>query len=380
MIIVLSIVLIIYVVLIAQLILGFGKVKTFEPTTTSPKNSFSIIVPFRNEEKNLRKLLRSISDLNYPKELFELIMVDDFSKDQSERVYINWRMENGKIETTLLENLRLSNSPKKDALSRAIPIIKKDWVITTDADCVVNENWLLILDQFIQQTKAEMVVGAVVYKTKNNWFHHFQQLDLLSLQGTTIGSFGIGKPFMCNGANFAYTKKFFNELGGFGGINEQASGDDVMLLQKAVLKKPEVIQYLKHEDSIVTTKPENDLFKLFMQRVRWASKATSYSSNYAKILAVGVLLMNVCLVVGCGFVICDCTSTALSVTKWNLLVVFLIKYLVDYILLSQANGYLQKGKFLLPLASSLVYPVFSSVVGVYSLFGSFTWKGRRFKK
>lgn len=374
MIIVLSIVLIIYVVLIAQLILGFGKVKTFERTNSSPKTSFSIIVPFRNEEKNLRKLLRSISDLNYPKELFELIMVDDFSKDQSERVYINWRMENGKIETTLLENLRLSNSPKKDALSRAIPIIKKDWVITTDADCVVNENWLLTLDQFIQQTKAEMVVGAVVYKTKNNWFHHFQQLDLLSLQGTTIGSFGIGKPFMCNGANFAYTKKFFHELGGFGGINQQASGDDVMLLQKAVLKKPEAIHYLKHDDSIVKTKPENDLFKLFMQRVRWASKATSYSSSYAKILAVGVLLMNLSLVIGFGLMIVDRLN-------WNcFLGVFLIKYFVDYILLSQANGYLRKGKFLLPLASSIVYPVFSSVVGVYSLFGSFTWKGRTFSK
>ncbi|HLP63587.1 glycosyltransferase family 2 protein [Flavobacterium sp.] len=374
MIVVLSIILIIYVVLIAQLILGFGKVKTFEKTNSSPKTSFSIIVPFRNEEKNLRKLLRSISDLNYPKELFELIMVDDFSKDQSERVYINWRMENGKIETTLLENLRLSNSPKKDALSRAIPIIKKDWVITTDADCVVNENWLLTLDQFIQQTKAEMVVGAVVYKTKNNWFHHFQQLDLLSLQGTTIGSFGIGKPFMCNGANFAYTKKFFHELGGFGGINQQASGDDVMLLQKAVLKKPEAIHYLKHDDSIVKTKPENDLFKLFMQRVRWASKATSYSSSYAKILAVGVLLMNLSLVIGCGLMIVDRLN-------WNcFLGVFLVKYLVDYTLLSQANGYLRKGKFLLPLASSIVYPVFSSVVGVYSLFGSFTWKGRTFSK
>lgn len=374
MILVLSIVLIIYVVLIAQLILGFGKVKAFESTNVSPKNSFSIIVPFRNEEKNLRKLLRSISDLNYPKELLELIMVDDFSKDQSERVYINWRLENDKIETTLLENLRLSNSPKKDALSRAIPIIKKDWVITTDADCVVNENWLLTLDQFIQQTKVEMVVGAVVYKTKNNWFHHFQQLDLLSLQGTTIGSFGIGKPFMCNGANFAYTKKFFNELGGFGGINQQASGDDVMLLQKAVLKKPEVIQYLKHEDSIVTTKPENDLFKLFMQRVRWASKATSYSSVYAKILAVGVLMMNLSIVVSCGLWV-------VGLLDWKVFFgVFLIKYLMDYILLSQTNGYLRKGKFLLPLASSLVYPVFSSGVGVYSLFGSFTWKGRTFKK
>lgn len=380
MIIVLSIILIIYVVLIAQLILGFGKVNTFEKTNVSPKTAFSIVVPFRNEEKNLRKLLRSISDLNYPKELFELILVDDFSKDQSERVYINWRLENDEIETTLLENLRLSNSPKKDAIARTIPILKNEWILTTDADCVVNENWLLTLDQFIQQTKAEMVVGAVVYKTKNNWFHHFQQLDLLSLQGTTIGSFGIGNPFMCNGANFAYTKKFFTELGGFGGINQQASGDDVLLLQKAVLKKPEAVQYLKHEDSIVKTKPENDLFKLFMQRVRWASKATSYSSGYAKMLAVGVLLMNLSLVVGLGFVVCGCSSTAFNLTKWNLLAVFLIKYVVDYVLLSQANGYLRKGKFLLPLASSLVYPIFSSLVGVYSLFGSFTWKGRRFTK
>ncbi len=372
MIIVLSIVLLVYVVLIAELIWGFGKVKTFIRTDAVPKNSFSIIVPFRNEEKNLRKLLRSISDLNYPKELFELIMVDDFSKDNSERVYINWRMENGLIETTLLDNLRLSNSPKKDAIARAIPILKNQWVVTTDADCVVSENWLLNLDQFIQQSKAEMVVGAVVYTTKNNWFHHFQQLDLLSLQGTTIGSFGIGKPFMCNGANFAYTKKLFNELGGFGGINQQASGDDVMLLQKAILKNPDAVQYLKHEDSIVRTKPENDLFNLFMQRVRWASKATSYSSTYAKFLAVVVLLMNVSLVVGFGCVVCDCLD-------WNILLsVFLIKYLIDYILLTQSNTYLRKGKFLLPLASSVVYPIFSSVVGLYSLFGSFTWKGRRF--
>ncbi len=374
MILVLSIVLLIYVVLIVQLILGFGKVKTFERTNAAPKTSFSIVVPFRNEEKNLRKLLRSISDLNYPKELFELILVDDFSKDQSERVYINWRMENGRIETTLLENLRLSNSPKKDAIARAIPIIKKDWVVTTDADCVVHENWLLTLDQFIQQSKAEMVVGAVVYKTKNNWFHWFQQLDLLSLQGTTIGSFGIGKPFMCNGANFAYTKNFFNELGGFGGINDRASGDDVLLLQKAVQKKPEVVQYLKNKDSIVRTQPENDLFKLFMQRVRWASKATSYKNSYAKILAVGVLLMNLSWLIGLWFVVCGCLD-------WKLFFgLFLIKYVVDYVLLTQANGYLRNGKFMLPLASSVVYPMFASVVGVYSLVGSFTWKGRKFKK
>jgi cellulose synthase/poly-beta-1,6-N-acetylglucosamine synthase-like glycosyltransferase len=372
--IILFVVLVIYVVFILQLIIGFEKVKSFVRTDEKPKTAFTIIVPFRNEEKNLSKLLQSISKLNYPYKLIEVILVDDFSTDSSERICIRWRLEHEYLDTTLLENLRLSNSPKKDAIGRAMPIAKHDWIITTDADCIVKPNWLLTIDNYIQNNDAEMIVGAVIYKTKNNWFHHFQQLDLLSLQGTTIGSFGINKPFMCNGANFAYTKNFFTKIGGFGGINDKASGDDVLLLQKAVSANLEKVHYLKNNDFIVTTKPENDLFQLFMQRVRWASKTTGYSSTYAKFLAVIVLLMNLSLVCGLWFVVCGCCN-------WKILLIpFLIKYLVDYCLLYKANKYLLKGKWLLPLASSLLYPFYSSLVGIYSLFGSFSWKGRTFRK
>ena len=372
--IILFFVLAIYVIFISQLIFGFTKVKSFERSDETPKTKFSIVVPFRNEEKNLAKLLKSIANLNYPQELFELILIDDFSNDASERIYIKWRMENGLIETTLLENLRLSNSPKKDAISRAIPIVKHEWIITTDADCIVNKNWLLTFDNFIQKNNPEMIVGAVAYKTKNNWFHHFQQLDLLSLQGTTIGSFGLGKPFMCNGANFAYTKNLFNAIGGFAGNNELASGDDVFLLQKAVKSHLDKVYYLKNKDTIVKTKPENDLYKLFMQRVRWASKTSSYSDNYSKILAVVVLMMNLSIVISIVLLILQ------KLTIWNLILVFFIKYLVDYILLYQSNKYVRNNKFLFPLASSLIYPIFSSCVGIYSLFGSFSWKDRSFKK
>jgi cellulose synthase/poly-beta-1,6-N-acetylglucosamine synthase-like glycosyltransferase len=283
-------------------------------------------------------------------------------------------MQNESIDTTLLENLRLSNSPKKDAIGRAIPIAKHDWIVTTDADCTVNKNWLQTLDNYIQNHSVEMIVGTVVYKTKNNWFHQFQQLDLMSLQGTTIGSFGLGKPFMCNGANFAYTKKLFNELDGFNGNNKMASGDDVFLLQKATKKHLDKIHYLKNSNAFVKTKPENDLYKLFMQRVRWASKTSGYKSSYAKMLAIIVLLMNLSLVVGCWLLV-------VGYFEWEILVaVFLIKYCIDCILLFKSNTFLRKGKFFLPLASSLLYPFYASVVGIYSLFGSFSWKGRTFKK
>jgi len=370
--IVLLVVLLVYVFLIIQLIFGFNKVKNFEVTDLPPKTAFTIVVPFRNEAKNLPTLLESISNLNYPHKMIEIILVDDFSTDNSERICIQWRMKYEHLDTTLLENLHLSYSPKKDALGRAMPIAKHDWIVTTDADCVVHKNWLLTLDNYIQANHPEMIVGSVMYKAKNNWFHHFQQLDLMSLQGVTIGSFGIGKPFMCNGANFSYTKKFFSEIGGFGGISDKASGDDVFLLQKAVIVNPVKVHYLKNTNSSVKTKPENDLFQLFMQRVRWAGKSTGYKSSYAKFLAVIVLLMNTSLVCGLWLIVYGCFD-------WKILLsVFIVKYSVDYILLYKSNAYLRKGKFFVPIASSLIYPFFSSLVGIYSLFGSFRWKGRKF--
>jgi len=230
------------------------------------------------------------------------------------------------------------------------------------------------LFNYIQKNNPEMIVGAVMYRAKNNWFHHFQQLDLMSLQGVTIGSFGIGKPFMCNGANFAYTKNIFSKIGGFGGISDKASGDDVFLLQKAVNTNKEKVHYLKNNDVIVKTKPENDLYKLFMQRVRWAGKSTGYKSSYARFLAVVVLLMNTSLVYGLLFMVYGCFDLRI------LLIAFLIKYIVDYIMLYKSNAYLRKGKFFVPIASSVIYPFFSSLVGIYSLFGSFKWKGRIFRK
>jgi glycosyltransferase involved in cell wall biosynthesis len=358
-----------YVIFIGLLIFGFNNVKSSEDIDLKAKTTFSIIVPFRNEEKNFRMLLDSISQLNYPLDLFEIIVIDDFSDDTSVKIFNQWRMQNGLIQTTLLENLRLSTSPKKDAITRAVPIVKNEWIITTDADCEVPKNWLRAFDNYIQSHEVQMLVGAVNVKAKWNPFHYFQQLDVMSLQGTTIGSFGLQEPFMCNGANFAYTKKLFHALGGFNGNTKIASGDDVFLLQKAVSQNAATVHYLKNRESIVLTKPEKNIFKLFMQRVRWASKTGSYNGDFAKGLAVVVLLMNASLVIGIWIV---------GFRLWVL--GFGIKFLVDYILLLKTNSFMRKGKILFPIISSTIYPVFNSLVGVYSLFGSFDWKDRSYRK
>ena len=362
-----------YIIFIGLLIYGFDKIKVFEYHDCTPSTTFSIIVPFRNEERFFLDLLNSISNVKYPKELFEIIAVDDASSDTSVKIFNSWRFQNGLIQTTLLDNLRLTKSPKKDAISRAVPIVKNEWILTTDADCVVHQNWLLTIDSYLQKNEISMLAGAVNYKTKPwNLLHVFQQMDLMSLQGTTIGSFGLQKAFMCNGANFGYKKSFFNELRGFTGNENLASGDDVFLLQKAIKNAPEQVHYLKNKDAAVSTNSEDNIKNLFQQRLRWASKTSSYDSFFAKALAVVVLLINSTLVVGFAL-------SFIQKLNWKIvLTVFLIKFIFDFVLLFKTHRFLGNSKFLFPILSSLIYPFFCCIVGIYSLFGSFSWKGRKF--
>lgn len=276
-----------YVVLIGSLFYGFQKIKPLSDFSIEPKTSFSIIVPFRNEAENLPKLLHSISLLDYPDGLFEVILVDDESDD-------NYTIANYEFSVSVIQNMRKSNSPKKDAIETAIQVAENNWIITTDADClIINSNWLKILNVYIQTENKRMVVAGVCYLPQSGFLHAFQNLDFLSLQGATIGSFGLNQPFMCNGANFAYEKDFFQELNGFEGNSNMASGDDVFLLQKAVLKDKNIVGFCIHNQSVVATKSEKSWSDLFQQRIRWAAKSTGYSSWFGKLTALLVFGTNV---------------------------------------------------------------------------------------
>lgn len=354
----------IYCLAIIALIYGFTKVNSFEYLGLQPKTKFSIIVPFRNEAENLPKLLDSFSKLNYPADFFEVILVDDDSN-------FKFQIPDSKFQISIIDNIRVSNSPKKDAISTAMQVVKTDWIITTDADCTVNENWLSALDNYIQLHNVSMIAGAVSYHCKNSFLHHFQQLDLASLQGATIGSFGLKKGFMCNGANFAYTKSFFQKLNGFDGNDGIASGDDVFLLQKAMARFPEKVHYLKSRNHIVFTKPLDDWKSLFHQRVRWASKTSSYQSRFGIGLGLVVFGGNLSWVAGCGLWVVGLTPLL------NIVLLFLLKFSVDFVLINKTNGFL-KNKTRFFLMSSLLYPFFSVSVALYSLFGKYEWKGRRF--
>ncbi len=354
------------------LIIGLFKVKIRKTSDSVPKIKFSIIIPFRNEEHNLPRLLESIRQIKYPTEFFEIILVDDFSTDKSASTITNWRMQNGLFHTTVIENVLRSGSPKKDAINRAIPIVTNEWVLTTDADCILPPNILQSLSTYIAQNAVEMIVGPVKYDGKNSLLHHFQRLDMISLQGATIGSFGIKKPFMCNGANFSYSKKFFTDLGGFDGNLNVASGDDVLLLQKAIQRSPSKVGYNKSLDAIVTTKPVDSWLKLINQRTRWAAKTKVYNSVFGEDLAFAVFLGNFSIVIAVILHIFKVLSIE------NLILLGGIKLVPDLILLFKSNAFLNR-RFIFPFFAAILYPFFTVFIAFNTIFGTYNWKGRTFK-
>jgi len=369
----LLILVLIYAVTLWQLTAGYRKIRSFEAGTIQPKTHFSIVVAFRNEAENLPRLLQSMEQLNYPLELFEVILVDDDSSDGSERIVYQWRMNHGLYHVTLLENIRRSGSPKKDAIARAIPIAVGCWILTTDADCSLPKEWLSTLDAYIQKHQPEMIAAPVMYEKARGFLGQFQQLDLASLQAVTIGSFGFGLPFMANAANLGYTKKLYNDLGGFEGSLHQPGGDDVFLLQKAAQKFPEKVHYLKAKQAIVQTQTEKSWAQLLNQRIRWAAKASNYTSLFGRDLALMTFAANLALLLAVVLGYLGWISFEMTAALW------LIKIVTDYFMTAPTHRFLTGKTMWLWLPASLIYPLFSTVVALASFTGTYRWKGRDYK-
>lgn len=363
-----------YVTLIGSLIYGFDKVKEVQLQDIPAKTKFTVIIPFRNEAKQLPYLLASIKKLNYPKEKFEFIFVDDDSGDNSVKL-IEAFLKTFHKGSKLITNNRQTIAPKKDAITTATKVAKYEWIVTTDADCVLPKYWLDTFDFFIQNHNAKCIAAPVTYSKIDTFLKRFQVLDFMSLQGATIGGFGIKKPFLCNGANFAYKLSFFKTINGFEGNTNVASGDDIFLLEKALKLAPKETFYLKSLLATVNTIPESNLKNLISQRMRWAAKTSNFSNLFGKLTGILVLFMN-------ALVICLIMTALVGIINPKILVyVFVIKFCIDFLLLFKTARFLNQEQYLISyIFASLLYPFFSIWVAFASVLKEFEWKGRRFSK
>lgn len=364
-----SLIILYYSIQIWILIYGFYKTPRFyfDKNDQVPSLKFSIIVPFKNESKNLEDLLNSINQLDYNKLNFEVILVNDSSTDNSVSVIHNWRFNNPYVQLTILDNVVVSKSSKKDAITRAICVAKHDWILTTDADCILPNNLLNGYSSYYKNhPDKQFLIGGVSINKANNFLSQYQSLDFASLQAVTIGSFGIDETFMCNGANLAFTKKVFNEVGGYKGVNHIASGDDVFLLQKILNYNVNLIGYILNNESIVLTKPVLTWKSLIIQRARWGKKSKAYQSLYPKVLGIFTLLANIsCL--GLFYYLFQ------SIYSFECIILLTAKFVSDLSLLLLYKRLNKNISLYLFPISFVLYPIITFLVGLRMIFYTNNW-------
>ncbi len=364
-----------YLWLILILIWGIFKIPISKSLNFELKNRFSIVVPFRNEAHNLPDLLHSLVHLSYPKKFYEIILVNDASTDIYRKIIETFQNQNPGVAIALIENQRQSNSPKKDAINTAIKGNHFEWILTTDADSVLNHNILHELNNYIEQHQPNFIAGLVKMKADDSILQQFQKWDWNSLLGFTLAGFGYKIPLICSGAYMCYQKEMFLKVNGFSGNEHIVSGDDVFLMQKMNHWQPEKVHFIFQPDVVVQTKSLKTWHELIEQRKRWMSKTSSVHSNYLKITGILVWFTNS----GC---IASLFLAFLDAISWRFSITFIIvKWSIDMIYLTLINRRVnEKINFSSLIISNIIYPFFSFSIPILWFFNGFTWKERTFKK
>jgi len=366
-----------YAGLIIFFTFGWFRIRTQTTGNYIPETKVSVIIAFRNEGENMIQLLDCLSEQAYPFDLLEVILVDDHSEDKGTEFVREFISKQVKSNFRLLQLDESDGFSKKAALKKGIQNSSGKLIITTDADCTFGKNWVNSLVGFYERKKCRMVSGLVVFENKKGLFHKLQSLEFMSLIASGAGAISVNNPILANGANLCFERSLYNELKTIAHYDHIASGDDIFLLleTKKQIKKTGTICFLKSEDAVVTTKSARNLKEFVNQRVRWASKSSSYKDSFAIFTTLVVGLFSISILILLGFS---------AINKWFSAIftaVFVLKLLLDFPLMYSISAFLRRKKLLwyyLPM--QLIYPFYVLIVAVLSVFMKFEWKGRKRKR
>lgn len=343
---------------------------------THPNNTFiSVIVPARNEAERIEPCLQSLSNQDYPKHLYEIIVADDESTDDTAAVVgaaglSNLQLVASKTDSSNKDGL----SSKKLAITTAIGNARGELIVTTDADCVHTTRWLRTIASFYEEKKPAMIVAPVTFSPITNLISLFQLLDFLSLQGVTAAAAGGNLFSMCNGANLAYQKDAFEKVGGFSEVGHLASGDDVFLMQKFRKQFPNRVVYLKNPDVVVQTPPEKDWTSFFQQRIRWAGKTAHSTEKTMQVVMLLVGAVNLLLF------ICGIATLIGSFPPLLLFVFLLVKTIAELYFIMPVAFFFDQSKWLwwFPLAQPF-HILYTLAMAMLAQKKTYQWKGRKLK-
>lgn len=361
-----------YLLLVLYFIKGWTNLRQPQIKAAGYITKVTVMVAARNEQERIHYTIEDILAQDYPKHLTEIIIVDDHSTDGTAGI-INRYADRG-VKLLQLNEAQPLNSYKKKAIAKAISISTGDLMVATDADCRMGTKWLSSIVGYYEANEVVMISSPVNFFEEKSLFERMQTLEFSFLIGVGAAFIGHNRASTCNGANFAYRKDIFYEVGGFSGIDELASGDDELLLQKVAERFPGKIGFLKLRDAIVYTHAKYTLKEFLQQRRRWASKSTKYKDKKVIAVAIFMWLFNMTMLV----------NLALGVFNIAFFKIFLfqfgLKYLFELVYLALICSFFKRTSLVLLLI--IVTPVHMIYLAYLALMGTtrkYHWKGRMVK-
>ena len=343
-----------YFLLLLKIYRSLHRIIAFK-VSNNPEIFVSIVVACRNEQNNIPPLLNNLSLQDYPEDLYEVIVVDDNSKDRTYEAAASF------VGIRNLVTLKNNGSGKKKALRSGITASSGDLIITTDADCRMDKRWIRTIAAFYEKYNPDLIICPVQLEPGHGLFRKFQELEFLSLQGITAGTAFSGESVMCNGANLAFTRKAYLEHSD-NLHDEIASGDDIFLLHSLKLNRKSRILWLESYDVVVHTAGSPTIGSFLKQRRRWISKGRAYNDRFTILVGIVAFLTNVLQI----FVLVAAFYNKEFI--WTLLTIFIIKSIPDFLILRNTSvryGRKDLMKWFLPV--SIIYPIYILSIFCYSI-------------
>jgi cellulose synthase/poly-beta-1,6-N-acetylglucosamine synthase-like glycosyltransferase len=363
-----------YFILIAFFFVGLlaiiyrtKKSKSIEKPTVL--KTYSIVIAARNEEHFISKCLESITNQNYDKNKFEIIVINDHSTDKTLDEILAFKIQSRKSGTALKINIidleKLENiNNKKQAITKGINDAIFDYIILTDADCVRGNLWLQSINDFINISSSKLVYAPVEFKAKNV-FEKLQALEFVGLVGVGAAAMELKNPNMCSAANLIFEKQVFFEVNGYTNNEHIMTGDDEFLMHKIFKKYPKQVKFLFDKNAIVETGANGTLGQLTEQRKRWVSKSTKYENRYITLILVMAYLFNLSIFLNLFI-------------DWHLaLNQLLFKMLIEGLFLfTMLKLYDKKTLIILLPIAEIFHILYVIIIGIMANFATYTWKER----
>jgi len=163
----------------------------------------SVIIPAHNEEAFIGKCLDSLSKQTLEKKFFEVIVINNASKDNTAKIARKY-------------DVRVIDEERKSvvlARQKGVDASKGEIIVSADADTVYPANWLKKIKADFDKNKELIAVVGWIYYTKTptffNLFNAFNQEVNLFLEKYT-GRFPIAYA-----ANLAFKKTALEAIGGY---------------------------------------------------------------------------------------------------------------------------------------------------------------------